>query len=54
MGSILKGVGYMVSFASLLTIISGFGLKPYVIGNVWQDIEIKPCKVPEFFLEFKL
>jgi len=24
--------------------------EPYVTGNVWQEIDIKPCKIPEFFL----
>ena len=28
--------------------------EPYVTGNVWQEIEIKPCKVPEFFLDKSL
>jgi len=28
--------------------------EPYVTGNVWQDIDIKPCKVPEFFLDKSL
>jgi uncharacterized protein YciI len=25
--------------------------EPYVIGNVWQEIDIKPCKVPNIFLD---
>ena len=25
--------------------------EPYVIGNVWQEIDIKPCKVPDFLLD---
>ena len=28
--------------------------EPYVTGNVWQEITIKSCKVPEFFLDTKL
>ena len=28
--------------------------EPYVTGNVWHEIEIKPCKVPEFFLDKSL
>jgi uncharacterized protein YciI len=28
--------------------------EPYITGNVWQEIEIKPCKVPEFFLDKSL
>ena len=26
------------------------GNEPYVIGKVWQEIDIKPCIVPDFFL----
>lgn len=25
--------------------------EPYVVGNVWQEIDIKPVKVPDIFLE---
>jgi hypothetical protein len=25
--------------------------EPYVIGKVWTDIDIKPCKVPGFILD---
>lgn len=25
--------------------------EPYVKGDVWQQIEVKPCRVPELFLE---
>ena len=25
--------------------------EPYVIGNVWKEIDIKPCKVPDFILD---
>ena len=25
--------------------------EPYVIGNVWKEIDIKPCRVPDFFLD---
>ena len=28
--------------------------EPYVTGNVWQEIEIKPCKVPDFFIDKSL
>jgi uncharacterized protein len=24
--------------------------EPYVTGNVWQQIEVKPCRVPDLFL----
>ncbi|MCL2517193.1 MAG: YciI family protein [Oscillospiraceae bacterium] len=25
--------------------------EPYVTGNVWQEIDIKPCRVPDFLLD---
>ena len=25
--------------------------EPYIVGNVWQEIEIKSCRVPDFFLD---
>jgi len=25
--------------------------EPYVTGNVWEKIEVKPCLVPPFFLK---
>ena len=28
--------------------------EPYVTGNVWKEIEIRPCKVPDFFLDTSL
>ena len=28
--------------------------EPYVTGDVWQEIDIKPCKIPEFFLDKSL
>ena len=24
--------------------------EPYVTENVWQEIDIKPCRIPDFFL----
>lgn len=26
-------------------------VEPYVLENVWQDIEIKPVKIPDIFME---
>ncbi|QUH19793.1 YciI family protein [Alkaliphilus sp. B6464] len=25
-------------------------IEPYIKGNVWKEIEVKPCKVPPLFL----
>jgi len=27
------------------------GREPYVTGNVWEEIDIRPCRVPDFFLD---
>ncbi|MCL1982789.1 MAG: YciI family protein [Clostridiales bacterium] len=27
---------------------------PYVAGNVWEEIDIRPCKVPDFILDASL
>jgi len=24
--------------------------EPYVVGDVWREIEIKPCRVPDIFI----
>lgn len=24
--------------------------EPYVMGDVWQDVKIEPCRVPDFYL----
>ena len=29
-------------------------IEPYVVGDVWRDIEIKPCKVADFILDKNL
>jgi len=28
--------------------------EPYVLRHVWQEIDIKPCAVPDFFLDKSL
>ena len=28
--------------------------EPYVVGKVWEQVDIKPCKVPDFFLDKSL
>lgn len=28
--------------------------EPYITGNVWQDIDIKPCRVADFLLDKSL
>ena len=31
-----------------------FNQEPYVMGEVWKDVTIKPCKVSDFFLDKSL
>lgn len=43
-GSIL-----IVDFPSKEELDKWLEVEPYVTGEVWQSIEIKPCKVPQMF-----
>ena len=55
--AMLNGEGTMigstmiVDFDSREAIDEYLETEPYVTGNVWQKIEITPCKIPPVFLE---
>lgn len=40
----------VVEFSSRAELDEWLKIEPYVSGNVWQEIDIKPCKVPPTFL----
>ncbi len=42
-----KMIGSVVilDFPSRKELESWLAIEPYVVSNVWQDVEIKPCKV---------
>ncbi|HDP26505.1 MAG TPA: hypothetical protein ENN34_13865 [Deltaproteobacteria bacterium] len=40
-----------VEFASEEELRDYLKQEPYVTGNVWQKIDVKPCKVASMFLE---
>ncbi len=39
-----------VQFESRAALDEYLKIEPYIIGNVWQDIEIIECKIPPKFL----
>lgn len=39
----------VVEFPSRADLDSWFKVEPYVTGNVWQKIEVLPCRVPPLF-----
>ena len=41
----------IVDFPSRDALDEWLKVEPYVIGNVWDKIEVKPCKVGPMFLE---
>jgi len=42
----------VVDFPSLEALKSDwFNKEPYVVGDVWKEIDIKPCKVSDIFLQ---
>ncbi len=44
------GSVYIVNFANREELDKWLEVEPYVIGNVWEKIEIKPCKVGPSFI----
>ena len=45
------GSAMMVDYPSLDDLNNWLKVEPYVIGDVWRDIEIKPCRVADFFIK---
>lgn len=41
----------VVEFSSRAELDEWLKVEPYVTGNVWEEIDVKPCKVPPTFLE---
>ena len=41
----------IVDFPSRTELDEWLKMEPYVVGNVWDKIEIKPCKVGPMFLD---
>jgi uncharacterized protein len=41
----------IVDFPSMNELEQWLNIEPYVKGNVWKQIDIKPCKVPPIFME---
>ena len=45
----------IVDYPSKETLVSEWlDNEPYITGGVWKEIDIKPCKVPDFFLNVEV
>lgn len=40
-----------VDFPSRTELDAWLKVEPYILQNVWQDVEIIPCKIPPVFLK---
>lgn len=47
----MRGSMKVVDFPSREELENWLRVEPYVVANVWQKIEIKPCKVAPIFME---
>jgi uncharacterized protein YciI len=47
----MTGSTMIVDFESRDAIDEYLKTEPYVTGNVWQKIDVTPCKIPPLFLE---
>jgi uncharacterized protein len=47
----MKGSVLIMNFESREKFDQYLENDPYVKGKVWQEIEVKPCRVPEFFMK---
>lgn len=41
----------VVDFESREAVEEYLSIEPYVKGNVWQEIEVKPCRVAPMFMQ---
>ncbi len=49
-GENMNGSVYVVDFSSREELNKWLEKEPYVVGKVWENIEIIPCKVPPAFV----
>lgn len=47
----MRGSVLIMNFATREEFDQYLENEPYVRGKVWQEIEVKPCRVPELFME---
>lgn len=40
----------IVDFPTRKALDGWLDVEPYVVGNVWKTIEVKPCRVPPMFM----
>ncbi|HVN70431.1 MAG TPA: YciI family protein [Desulfomonilia bacterium] len=46
----MKGSILIMDFPSQDDLEHYLATEPYITGKVWQQVEVKPCRVPELFL----
>ncbi len=49
-GGAMNGSLLIMDFASQAELDHYLATEPYITGKVWQQVEVKPCSVPEIFL----
>jgi len=49
-GGAMKGSLLIMDFSSQAELEHYLATEPYITGKVWQQVEVKPCRVPEIFL----
>ena len=47
----MKGSVLIMNFATREEFDQYLAQEPYMTGGVWQEIEVKPCRVPELFMQ---
>ncbi len=47
----MRGSILIVNFPSDEELREYLASDPYVTGHVWEQVEVKPCRVPDIFLE---
>lgn len=50
-GGAMKGSVLIMNFKNREEFDQYLKNEPYVIGKVWQEIEVKTCRVPELFMQ---
>jgi uncharacterized protein len=47
---IMNGSMLIMNFESQDELERYLAKEPYIIGKVWQTVDVKPCRVPELFM----
>jgi uncharacterized protein len=47
----MKGSMLIMNFQSQDELEHYLATEPYITGKVWQTVDVKPCRVPELFMQ---